>query len=115
MRRDQMSYIALFCPAAVSLAIYRKRSGSGTSVPESVIAYLIFVLAVNWFSMSTVVYLLRIYDSEMEFMNGFTFFIKYVLIALVFALILPSLYGLISKAVKIRFDDKPAKDEKKQK
>ena len=78
-----MPYIALLCPAAVSLAIYRKRIGNEQGIVDAVISYLAFVLFDNMLTMLSIVYLLGIYDSKMEFMEGFTFFIKYMAIELV--------------------------------
>ena len=101
-----MPYIALLCPAAISLAIFRKRRGSDVKVIDSVVAYLGFVLMINWLTMCTSVYLLKIYDSRMEFMENFVFFTKYVAIALIFALILPPLFDLFQKFFTITFNDK---------
>lgn len=101
-----MPYIALLCPAAISLAIFRKRRGSDLKVIDSVVAYLCFVLMINWLTMCTSVYLLKIYDSQMVFMENFVFFTKYVAIALAFALILPPLFDLFQKFFVIRFNDK---------
>ena len=110
-----MPFVALMCPAAISLAIYRKRREYKPGVIDSIAAYLIFVLVINLLTMCTTVYLLRVYDSMQSFMEGFVFFTKYVIIATVFALIIPSLYDLFTRYFKISFDDKVKSDRNEKK
>lgn len=107
-----MPYIALLCPAAISLAIFRKRRGSDLKTIDSFLAYLGFALVINWFTMFTSVHFLKIYGALMETLEGFEFFVKYVAIALVFALVLPALFDMFYKLIIIKFDDKSAPSKK---
>ena len=109
-----MPFVALMCPAALSVAVYRKRRGYEISIIDSLIAYLIFVLLVNLCAMSTVVYLFRINDPMQDYLKAFGFFIKYILIASAYSLILPPLYDLIKRYFSIKFDDKTSPVRKRK-
>lgn len=101
-----MSYIALLCPAAVSLALFRKRRGSEFKAVDNILAYLAFALIINWADMLVMVHYLKIYDASQEALGNFGFFVKYTAVALVFALVLPSVFDMFYKFVVIKFDDK---------
>lgn len=101
-----MPYIALLCPAAISLAIFRKRSGSDLKTVDNILAYLGFTLMINWFTMFTSVHFLKIYGALMESLSGFEFFVKYVAIAMVFAVVLPAVFDMFRKLFIIKFNDK---------
>lgn len=107
-----MPFVALMCPAAVSVILFRKRRGYKPGVIDSVIAYLIFTLLINIFTACTALYIFKINDPVQELLNGFSFFTKYVLTALVFAFILPAAYDLLKKLFKVSFDDKPVPGSK---
>ena len=101
-----MPYIALLCPAAISLAIFRKRSGSDLKTIDNILAYLGFALIINWLTMFLSVHFLKIYGAGMESLSGFEFFVKYTAIALAFALVLPAVFDMFRKLFIIKFNDK---------
>ena len=101
-----MPYIALLCPAAISLAIFRKRSGSDLMTIDNILAYLGFALIINWLTMFLSVHFLKIYGAGMESLSGFEFFVNYTAIALAFALVLPAVFDMFRKLFVIKFNDK---------
>jgi len=107
-----MPYIALLCPAAISLAIFRKRRGSNLKTIDNVLAYLGFALMINWFTMIVSVHFLKVYGAILDSLKGFEFFIKYVALAMVFALVLPAIFDMFYKLFIIKFDDKSAPSKK---
>lgn len=99
-----MNFIALFAPALFTVTIRQKRENAGEQkILPTVLEYGKTVLICNLFAMLAVTYIFKI-DGVMETaFTSFPFFIKYAVIELLFACILPYLEEIWKKYVHISF------------
>ena len=99
-----MNFIALFVPALFTVTIRQKRKNAGEpKIFPTVLEYGKAVLICNLFAMLVVTYIFKI-DGIMETaFASFPFFIKYVIIELLFACALPYLEEIWEKYVHISF------------
>ena len=99
-----MKIIALFFPALISISIYANRKSIELTPNLSIlIRYGIYVMAINWCDMSLTTYVFGIDNSMLEYMEKWTFFTKYVLIAIFFAWIIPYIEEIIGRFIHINF------------
>ena len=92
----------LFFPAFISMAVYRWLVRKGSyHWQETVIRYGIYVLATTWCTQLTITYLLGVSQVSEEALLSFPFFTKYVLIAVVWAVVLSLAGELIKKYINI--------------
>lgn len=107
-----MKLIALFFPAFISISIYSRRQ-SVKLVPNLYlfIRYGIYTMLVNWCDMSLTTYILGKDDSKLAYMENWTFFTKYLFIAVIFSLLIPYIEEAIKKYVNIRFRIEVRKQE----
>lgn len=111
------SFICLLCPAVVALLIYEKKQKSTFDCKKALCAYLVFVLFVNTFATFLCRFIFGIEDSfSYALDNSPIFAIKYVFVALVFAIILSTVAAWLSKNVRVELiARKEKKDEKHKK
>lgn len=100
-----MEMIGLFCPAMVSILI-RERDGAGReqSVPYIIFRYGIYAFINVFLSTFVITFGLGISGVTADAFNSFPFFIKYSLIALVLAVIVPIVEEIIRKYIKITWN-----------
>lgn len=107
-----MKIIALFFPALISISIYAKRKSIELTPNLSIlIRYGIYVMAVNWCDMSLTTYVFGRDNSILEYMEKWTFFTKYVFIAILFAWLIPYIEEIIIKFIQINFRIEPKAKE----
>lgn len=106
-----MSFIALFLPACISLAIrHRRNSKLKWSVPESIIEYAVLVLVNVLLSQCIVVYVLGGGGVEASAFQSMPFMTKYLVIAIILAWLLPYLEEIVRKYIDISFKIESAGD-----
>ncbi len=112
-----MTAIGLFFPSFVSMAFYMKLSKDAVCRWQTfIIRYGVYVLLNTLITQISITYLLGISDVTESALKSFPFFIKYVLIALVFAVVLPFLQEMLKKylsvSIKISTDKENRYNEK---
>lgn len=110
-----IKFIALFFPALISIFIYiRREQVEKNSKVELLVRYGIYTLLVNWFVMSLIIYILGIEYCTLDAMESWSFFTKYVLIAVFLAWIIPYIEEIIRKSISVRFQVKSKLEEKNE-
>jgi membrane protease YdiL (CAAX protease family) len=111
----EMDLIGLFCPAMVSVLIKnRKGAEADWRMPEILFRYGIYVLVNVFLTGCIITYGLGIPGVTVDALSSFPFFIKYMLIALVAAVMVPYAEEIIRKyievTVTVRAYDEKGKD-----
>lgn len=98
-----MEFIGLFTPAIVSLLIKnRKNMESAWHMPQVLFRYGIYVLVNVLLTGCIITYGLGISGVTADALTSFPFFIKYTLIALVMAVVVPYVEEIVGKYIMIR-------------
>lgn len=90
--------IALLAPSLIALKFYNHLQHNTLDAKSLVMSYGIFVVAINLCIYSTVLYILEYDTVEFTDIN----FVKYLITALVLALILPFVIRLIESTISVR-------------
>lgn len=99
-----LKILSLFFPALISILIYTKRRSIEIRLTlDLLIRYAIYVLIVNWCALSIVIYILKIENVILEFLESGPFFTKYTLIAMFLAWIIPYIEEIVQKSIHISF------------
>lgn len=99
-----MILIGLFFPAMIAMAIRRKRNNEAKNDWFSgILEYGQTVLFCNLFTMIIITYVLKIDGVEITAFNSFSFFTKYVIIAIVYSALIPYLEEIIQKYFQVKF------------
>lgn len=111
-----MALIAILGPACISVMIrYKQRKYNDPA--KMVIEYGIYSLLIALLTQIIITYVLGISDVVQDALESFPFFTKYVVFAIIIAVMLPILQALIEKYIKITFEvgiyDRTKEDEKK--
>lgn len=97
-----MEVIGLFFPAIVSVMIRNRRNTeSGWRMPVILFKYGIYVLVNVLLTTCVIVYALGLSDVTADALNSFSFFTKYMMIALVMAILVPFVEEIIGKYIQI--------------
>lgn len=108
-----LAAIGLFLPPVVGVFIFRKFK-KDFSLKEMIMAYMLLILFCN---LSSIIYFKFTYDVMTEIgtlLNyDLTYFIRYSCLSIILSLLIPILYIISSKHIKITFVGD--KDEKKKK
>lgn len=104
-----MTLIGLFLPSFVSVALYMKLSKDTLCRWQMfIVRYGVYVLLNTLMTQISITYLLGISDVAESALESFPFFVKYVLIALVWAIVVPFLEEMLKKyfnvSIKISAD-----------
>lgn len=99
-----MKFIGLFFPPLISAFIRYKR---GEIYMQGVVAvlfsYIIYVLVDTWVAMSIVVYICMKAEGSVNDLERFSFFTKYIVIAMVVAVLIPYVEEVFRKYIEIKF------------
>lgn len=97
-----MTVIGLFFPSFVSVAIYMKLSKDALCRWQTlIIRYGVYVLLDTLITQIDITYLLGISQVMESALTSFPFFVKYVLIALIWAVVLPFVEEMLKKYIKV--------------
>lgn len=108
-----MIFVALLFPAAISILISYRHSNNPLKIcVKSIFEYMVWTIINILLSTSTIVYILGISEVDSNAFNSFPFFTKYVIIALLFAVILPYIVEIIKKYFDIKMDIVENEEEK---
>ncbi|MDO4304540.1 MAG: hypothetical protein Q4D94_11565 [Bacillota bacterium] len=108
-----MTVIGLFFPSFVSMALYMKLSRDTLSRWQTlIIRYGVYVLFNTLITQIVITYLLGISQVEETALKSFPFFVKYVLIALIWAVVLPFMEELLKKYIKVSIKISTDKENK---
>lgn len=101
--RKSMEWICLLFPACIAMNIRRRRVTKVKTADafECIFRWAGWVIAINMLVMLVISYVLRIDGVIEEAFRSFGFFIKYIGIATVFALVLPYIVEVIEKYVEV--------------
>lgn len=107
-----MKMIVVFFPAFICISVYAKRR-SVELMPDLklLIRYGIYVMIINWCSMSTVTYVFAVKDCRLEYMDSWGFLTKYNFIAMFFAWIIPYIEEVVRKSISISFKVESREDK----
>lgn len=104
-----MRYIALFFPAILSVGIeYRNSAGKGWF--EYLYKYAFYLICNVLLTQSLISYVLKIGAVTIDAFDSFPFFTKYLLIAVVFAVIMPYICKVVKANISISFEVKKDRD-----
>lgn len=110
-----MSFIALFCPASISMLIRHKRgSESNKNVADYILEYACLLFANVLITQIVVVYGLGLSELDISVLNRFSFFTKYSIIAFAIAFFIPYVEETIKKYFSVCFSIE-VKNEKEEK
>ncbi len=99
-----MRWIALLCPAVLSLWICgNRRLDFFTSTTKAILKYGLYLLVDNWLTVLLITYGLGLMDVVADALESFPFFLKYTLIATVIAFIVPYVEEIVLKYIKVSF------------
>ena len=98
--------ISLLFPSIISFMQTEKYFGESKNKKQIIERYMLSVLFINLFMYGLIIYIFK--KPYFTFTNQFTF--KYIVIAIIFAYILPIICKFISNSIKIDF--KVEKNEK---
>lgn len=97
-----MEIIGLLFPAIVSVLIWnRKNTESGWRMPAILFRYGFYVLINVLLSVCVITYGLGLSGVTADALNSFTFFTKYMVIALIMAVLVPLVEEIIGKYIQI--------------
>lgn len=97
-----MEIIGLFFPAIVSVLISNRRNTEADwRMPRVLFKYGTYVLVNGFLTECIIVYGLGMSGVTSEAFDSFPFFIKYTMIALVMAVIVPYVEAIIGKYIKL--------------
>lgn len=97
-----MKFIGLFMPAIVSLMIRnRNNEKEDWRMPQVFFRYGIYVLVNVWLTEGIIIYVLGLSGVIEEALTSFPFFLKYTLIALAMAVVVPYVEEIIRKYISI--------------
>lgn len=112
-----MALIAILGPACISVMI-RYKQKKYNDLARLVIEYGIYSLIITLLTQVMITYVLGISNVVQDALESFPFFTKYVVFAIIIAVILPVLQALIEKYIKITFEvgiyDRAKEDEEKK-
>lgn len=101
-----MKWICLLLPACVSMLVINKRKGeqeASKNVLVDIWRWGVWVLINNLLTFFTLLYVVG-YDSLlMEVFESFSFSMKYTLLALIYAWIIPYMVEIVKKYISITF------------
>lgn len=99
-----MILIGLFFPSLITMAIRRKRNSEHE---DNWFAFLLeygqTVLFCNLIIMTIITYVIKIGNVESTAFNSFPFFIKYVVMSVVYSAVIPYLEEIVKKFIQIKF------------
>ena len=101
-----MKWICLLLPACVSMKIRYRRNQNLLKADNTLLGILrwgSWILVNNMLSMFTIVYVLRMGTVVTDVFNSFNFSLKYMVISLVFACVLPYVLEIVEKYISISF------------
>lgn len=101
-----MKWICLLLPACVSmLVIYNRKGGQATSknVIVDIWRWGVWVLINNFMTFFTLLYIVGHDSLVVDVFDSFAFSMKYILIALVYAWIIPYMVEIVKKYISITF------------
>lgn len=99
-----MSFIALFCPACISMLIKQKRNpAKKENVFVFILEYMSYLFINVLLTQIVVVYVLGLGEVEMSVLNRFAFFTKYSIIAFAIAFLTPYVGEIVKKYIKVSF------------
>lgn len=97
-----MSIVGIFVPGMISLWIKHKRNTENTwSAPKVLFEYGIYVLINVFLAGCMITYALGMPDVTSDALNSFPFFTKYILIAVVMAVLVPYVEEIIKKYIQV--------------
>lgn len=80
-------------------------------MPQSLVEYGILVLVNVFLAEAVIVYVLGVTEVSVEAFSSFSFFIKYVVISSVIALIIPYMEEFVRKYISISYEVKKRDDK----
>ncbi len=99
-----MEIIGLFCPALVSICIrYKRQKGTGWKLIRFFMEWGIWTLVNVLLTDIIITYILGIQDAMEEYLHSFSFFSKYVVIAVILAAVMPYLWEIVQKYISVTF------------
>lgn len=99
-----METIALFFPAGISVWIWHRRNAKTSwSVLPTLIEYSIWAVCNVLVSVMLIVFVFRLPDITSEAFQSFSFFWKYMLVAVFTACLMPYLAEAVSKCFGVSF------------
>ena len=97
-----MEVIGLFFPAIVSMMIRNRRNAeSGWRMPAILFRYGIYVLVNVLLTVCVITYGLGLSSVTADALNSFSFFTKYMVIALIMAILVPFVEEIVGKYIQI--------------
>lgn len=113
-----MIVIGLFFPSFVAVALYMKLSKDALCRWQTlIIRYGVYVLLNTLITQTVITYVLGISQVAESALTSFPFFVKYVLIALIWAIAMPFMEELLKKYIKVSINftiDKEIKKNEKE-
>jgi hypothetical protein len=99
-----MLFVCVLLPACIAMGIQSKRiSKTYDSLFQELLVYGKWVLTINLLVMMIIKYVLRMDGVEQSAFTSFSFSIKYSVIAIVLAVVLPYMLEIWNKYVSITF------------
>lgn len=99
-----MIFIALFLPALITMTIRRKRNiDCHKDWISTLLEYGRAVLFCNLILMIVITYLFKMQGVQASAFNSFPFFIKYVIMAVVYSALIPYVEEIAAKLFHIKF------------
>lgn len=98
-----MILLAILGPAFISVMI-RYKQKKYSELREMLIEYGIYTLVITLFTQSFITYVLRISGVTQDALESFPFFTKYMVFAIVFAIVIPFLQALIAKYIEVSIE-----------
>lgn len=111
-----MEIIALFFPACISVWIYHQRNARVSwRVLPTLIEYGIWTVCNVLLSVLVIVFVFRRTDITSEALRGFSFFWKYMLVAVLTACLMPYLVEAVSKCFGVTLVMEMEREQKEKK
>ncbi|MCM1087474.1 MAG: hypothetical protein NC419_04910 [Muribaculaceae bacterium] len=99
-----MAFIALFLPALITMAIRRKRNtGCHKDWISTLSEYGRTVLFCNLALMIVITYFFKMQGVQVSAFNSFPFFIKYVIMAIIYSMVIPYVEEIAARLFHIEF------------
>ena len=111
-----MKLVCILAPALIAFSIRKKRGYMSGNPIDTVIAYGLWTLIINFISMSIVAYVIGINDVNASALDSFGFATKYIVISAIVAVIMPYIVEILSKYISVSFSIETSEedDEKKE-
>lgn len=110
------AFICMLCPVALALLVYEKVSKKKLETKSALCAFALFTLATNCITIMISRFAFRIKSSmSAALVNSPTLVTKYAVIAVIVALLLAVIFGVLQSVIKLNVTVKKDDNEKSKK